>query len=87
VEDAAICGLFPKRSANLRGEFLVADLEAARSSRAGAHFQGSREFKIAEMKDTFAFPFDPWFNFDDPPLLLALIFLVVGFARNALRKS
>jgi hypothetical protein len=39
------------------------------------------------MKKTFAFPVDPWFNFGDPRLLLALIFLVVGFARSALRKS
>jgi hypothetical protein len=38
-------------------------------------------------KKTFAFPVDPWFNFADPRLLLALTFLVVGFARSALRKS
>ena len=29
---------------------------------------------------TFAFPGDPWFHFGDPRLLLALVFLVVGFA-------
>jgi hypothetical protein len=49
--------------------------------------QGSREFKIAAMKKTFAFPVDPWINFSDPRLLPALIFLVVGFATSALRKS
>lgn len=50
-------------------------------------FQRSYELEIAAMKRTFAFPVDPWFNFGDPRLLLALIFLVVGFARSAPRKS
>jgi hypothetical protein len=39
------------------------------------------------MKRTFAFPVDPWFNFGDPRLLPALIFLVVGVATSTLRKS
>ena len=50
-------------------------------------FQGSLELKVAAITKTFAFPVDPWFNFGDPRLLLALIFLVVGFARSAPRKS
>jgi hypothetical protein len=51
------------------------------------HFRGSREFKIAAMKRNFAFPVDPWLNFGDPHLALALIFLVAGSAGSGLRKS
>lgn len=50
-------------------------------------FQGSHEFKIAALKKTFAFPVDSWFHFGDPRLLLALIFLVIGFATSALRRN
>ncbi len=47
-------------------------------------FQGSHEFKIAALNKTFAFPIDPWFQLGDPRLVLALGFLVVGFALSSL---
>ena len=43
-------------------------------------FQGAHRFKIAGIKQTFAFPIDPWFQLGDPRLVLALVFLVIGLA-------
>ena len=43
-------------------------------------FRGAHRFKIAAIHKTFAFPIDPWFHLGDPRLLLALVFLVIGFA-------
>ena len=43
-------------------------------------FAGRHEFKVAAMAKTIAYPIDPWFHLGDPRILLALLFLVVGFA-------
>ena len=39
------------------------------------------------VEKTIAFPLDPWFQLGDPRLVLALLFLVVGFAWQALRRD
>ena len=49
-------------------------------------FSGSHDFKAAAIEKTIAFPVDPWFQLGDPRLVLALLFLVVGFAWQALRR-
>jgi hypothetical protein len=41
-------------------------------------FAGSHEFKIAAMAKTIAFPIDPWLQFGDPRLVLALVVGVMG---------
>ena len=50
-------------------------------------FAGRHEFKVAAIEKTIAFPLDPWFQLGDPRLVLALLFLVVGFAWQALRRD
>ena len=49
-------------------------------------FSGPHEFKIAAMTKTIAFPADPWLQLGDPRLVLGLVFLALGFARQALRR-
>ena len=50
-------------------------------------FAGRHEFKAAAIEKTIAFPLDPWFQLGDPRLVLALLFLVIGFAWQALRRD
>ena len=50
-------------------------------------FAGRHEFKVAAIEKTIAFPLDPWFQLGDPRLVLALLFLVIGFACQALRRA
>ena len=53
-------------------------------------FRGSHDFKIAAMAKTIAFPVDPWFQFGDPRLVLALLFGLIGCGlswREAARSS
>ena len=50
-------------------------------------FAGRHEFKVAAIEKTIAFPLDPWFQLGDPRLVLALLFLVIGFAWQALRRD
>lgn len=50
-------------------------------------FAGRHEFKVAAIEKTIAFPLDPWFQLGDPRLVLALLFLVIGFAYQALRRD
>ncbi len=49
-------------------------------------FQGPHEFKLAAMTKTIAFPIDPWFQFGDPRLLLALTFFGVGASVELLAR-
>lgn len=44
-------------------------------------------FKIAGLEKTIAYPLDPWFQLGDPRLLLGLLFLIIGFARSAIRSA
>ena len=41
-------------------------------------FAGSHEFKVAALRKTIAFPLDPWFQFGDPRLVLALLLGLLG---------
>ena len=50
-------------------------------------FAGRHEFKAAAIQKTIAFPLDSWFQLGDPRLVLALLFLVIGFAWQALRRD
>ena len=40
-------------------------------------FSGKHEFKIAAMENTIAFPIDPWYQFGDPRLVLALLLALI----------
>ena len=46
-------------------------------------FAGRHEFKLGAIAKTVAFPIDPWFQLGDPRLVLALVFLVLGFASQS----
>ena len=50
-------------------------------------FAGRHEFKVAAIEKTIAFPLDPWFQLGDPRLVLGLVFGMIGFARQSLRRD
>jgi hypothetical protein len=50
-------------------------------------YRSRREFKIAAMAKTVAFPADPWLSAGDPRLLLALVFAIVGLLLTRRRRG